>query len=46
MGKQKKQFSRQSNRVDVVFKVKNKCVKKQNKSKVIKAKSVSKHVMR
>ena len=41
MTKQKKQQTRQSSRVDDVFKVKNK-IKKQNKGKAIKSKSVSK----
>ena len=41
MTKQRKQFTRQVVRTDDVFKVKNKSSKKQNKSKVMKAKSVS-----
>lgn len=41
MTKQKKQLTKQSIRADDVFKVKNKSVKKQNRGKAIKTKSVS-----
>lgn len=41
MTKQRKQVTRQVVRTDEVFKVKNKSSKKQSKSKVMKAKSVS-----